>query len=91
MVHSTEVEVPVTYQLEAGAGPPVPPAGRSARAGLAGFLRFVRRAGAARALRERVRLPLKGLAVRREGRVPLGERLAGQPGSCLTRLVARPA
>ena len=52
---------PVRYQLEGapGADPGGAPLGASGRAGLAAFLGFVRRAGVARTLAERLRLPVQ--------------------------------
>jgi hypothetical protein len=52
----------VTYQLEVtppGGGAAGAPLGATARGGLAAFLGFVRRAGVARALGERLRLPVQ--------------------------------
>jgi hypothetical protein len=60
MLHATAVPAPaVTYRLDPGSRSDGEPLGSSARAGLAAFLAFVRRAGVARALRERVRLPVQ--------------------------------
>jgi Transposase DDE domain group 1 len=61
---STPVDpAPVRYQLDrpggGGGGGGGAPLGAPARAGLAGFLGFVRRAGVARALAARVRLPVQ--------------------------------
>src|SRR5436190_6041830 len=59
MFHPTVADEAVTYRLDPGPAAAGVPLGSSARAGLAGFLRFVRRAGAVRALAERVRLPVQ--------------------------------
>ncbi len=58
MLHSTLAEESVTYPLDPGPAAAGVPLGSSARAGLAGFLRFVQRAGVARALAT-VRLPVQ--------------------------------
>jgi hypothetical protein len=52
-------EGPVVYRLDAGSAVEGVPVGSTGRAGLAGFLRFAERAGAWRAARERVRLPVQ--------------------------------
>jgi len=60
MAHPTALTAPsVTYRLDPGSRSEGEPLGSSARAGLAAFLGFVRHAGVARALRERVRLPVQ--------------------------------
>jgi hypothetical protein len=59
MLQSTVPAPPVRYRLDPGPAAEGTPLGTSARAGLAGFLAFARQAGAERALRERVRLPVQ--------------------------------
>src|SRR3954447_10054124 len=58
MLDSTLRERVVPYQWDSGPGAAGEAAGSTARAGLASFLRFVLRAGVARALAERVRRPV---------------------------------
>ncbi len=87
----THVDVgSVTYQLEgtpgAGGGEPL---GVSARCGLAAFLGFVRRAGVARALTERLRLPVQ----QRRGGFTIGQKslvLLAHAYLEATRLAAEP-
>jgi hypothetical protein len=59
MSHGTVEALRVSYRLDPAPDVEGEPAGSSSRAGLAAFLGFLRRSGAERALRERVRLPVQ--------------------------------
>jgi hypothetical protein len=81
VLHATLAGDSLTYHLDPGSAAAGEPLGSSVRAGLASFLRFVQRAGVARALAEAVRLPVQerrnGFTVVQKSLALLGSLAAG--------------